>query len=127
MPGKTYYTYQVSTGIIKNITQKVPTHLYDDEDDHPDDPSSFGMAGWLENDGAVLINDRYDIWQVDPTGEKLPVNITGGYGKKNKIVLRYVRTDRENVSLVQMSRSLWMLLTVLINTMVIIPKDQCTG
>jgi dienelactone hydrolase len=95
MPGKNYYTYQVSTGAIKNITQKVPTHLYDDEDDHPDDPSAFGAAGWLENDAAVLINDRYDIWQVDPTGEKLPVNVTGGYGKKNKIVLRYVRTDRE--------------------------------
>ncbi|WP_162915630.1 alpha/beta hydrolase family protein [Paraflavitalea soli] len=95
MPGKQYFTYQVSTGTIRNITQKVPTHLYDDEDDHPDDPSSFGTAGWLENDAAVLINDRYDIWQVDPTGEKLPVNVTGGYGKKNRTVLRYVRTDRE--------------------------------
>jgi dipeptidyl aminopeptidase/acylaminoacyl peptidase len=69
--------------------------LYDDEDDHPDDPGSFGNAGWLENDEAVLIYDRYDIWQVDPDGAKAPVNITNGFGKKNKTVLRYVRTDPE--------------------------------
>jgi dipeptidyl aminopeptidase/acylaminoacyl peptidase len=92
---KNYFTYQVSTGTVKNITAKITTHLYDDEDDHPDDPSSFGNAGWLENDAAVLIYDRYDIWQVDPDGVKAPVNVTGGYGKANKTVLRYVRTDRE--------------------------------
>ena len=100
MPSRNYFAYQVSTGVTRNITQKVTAHLYDDEDDHPDDPFSFGTAGWLDNDAAVLINDRYDIWQVDPAGEKLPVNITGGYGKKNKIVLRYVRTDREKRSIV---------------------------
>lgn len=92
---KNYFTYQVSTGTVKNVTQKITTHLYDDEDDHPDEPSSFGTAGWLENDAAVLIYDRYDIWQVDPDGVKLPVNVTGGYGKANKTVLRYIRTDRE--------------------------------
>jgi dipeptidyl aminopeptidase/acylaminoacyl peptidase len=95
MSTKNYFTYQVSTGAIKNITQKITTHLYDDEDDHPDDPSSFGTAGWLENDAAVLIYDRYDVWQVDPNGEKLPVNVTNGYGKKNRTVFRYIRTDRE--------------------------------
>jgi dipeptidyl aminopeptidase/acylaminoacyl peptidase len=90
---KHHFTYNVSTGAIKNITQKITTPLYDDEDDHPDDPGDFGDAGWIENDEAVLIYDRYDIWQVDPDGLKAPVNITNGYGKKNKTVLRYVRTD----------------------------------
>lgn len=99
MQKKHYFTYEVSTGLVRNITQKITEHLYDDEDDHPDDPSSFGTAGWLDNDAAVLINDRYDIWQVDPTGVKAPINITNGYGKKNRIVLRYVRTDREKRSI----------------------------
>lgn len=95
MATKNYFTYEIATGAVKNITQKITAHLYDDEDDHPDDPSSFGTAGWLDNDAAVLINDRYDIWQVDPTGAKAPVSVTNGYGKKNKIVLRYVRQDFE--------------------------------
>lgn len=90
-----YFTYEVSSGITRNITQKITEHLYDDEDDHPDDPDGLGYAGWVQNDAAVLIYDRYDIWQVDPTGEKAPVNVTGGYGKRNKTVLRYLRTDNE--------------------------------
>jgi dipeptidyl aminopeptidase/acylaminoacyl peptidase len=92
---KNYFTYNVNNGAVKNISQKVTAPLYDDEDDHPDDPGSFGNAGWLEDDAAVLIYDRYDIWKVDPDGAKAPVNITNGYGKKNKTVLRYVRTDPE--------------------------------
>jgi dipeptidyl aminopeptidase/acylaminoacyl peptidase len=92
---KHYFAYNVSNGTIKNITQKITVPLYNDEDDHPDDPGSFGTAGWLEDDEAVLINDRYDIWQVDPNGVKAPVNITNGYGRKNRTVLRYVRTDPE--------------------------------
>ncbi|WP_276486138.1 alpha/beta hydrolase family protein [Paraflavitalea pollutisoli] len=95
MTTRNYFTYEVATGTVRNVTQKIAAHLYDDEDDHPDDPSSFGIAGWLDNDAAVLINDRYDIWQVDPTGAKVPVNVTNGFGKKNKIVLRYVRQDTE--------------------------------
>ena len=92
---KNYYTYHVNTGAIKNISQNITEHLYDDEDDHPDDPPSFGIAGWVENDGDVLLYDRYDIWKTDPDGQRQPVNITNGFGKKNKLVLRYVDTDLE--------------------------------
>lgn len=92
---KGYFSYNVANGATKNISQKITTPIYDDEDDHPDDPSGFGNAGWLENDEAILLYDRYDIWQVDPDGVKAPVNITNGFGKKNKVVLRYVRTDPE--------------------------------
>lgn len=92
---KNYFTYNVSTGVIKNISQKITTPLYDDEDDHPDDPPSFGTVGWMENDESFLINDRYDIWKVDPDGVKAPVNITGGYGRKNRTILHHIRVDRE--------------------------------
>ena len=92
---KNYYTYNVTTGVIKNISQSIKEHLYDDEDDHPDDPSPFGIAGWIEDDKDILINDRYDIWKADPDGIRQPVNITNGMGKKNRLVFRYVDLDRE--------------------------------
>ena len=98
---KNYMTYEVATGTIRNATQKISEKLYDDEDDHPDDPPSLGIAGWLENDEAVLVNDKYDIWRVDPAGSTVPVNFTAGYGRKNKTVLRYIRTDRENLFIKQ--------------------------
>lgn len=92
---KNYYTYNVGTGVVKNISQNIKEHLYNDEDDHPDDPSSFGIADWMENDADVLLYDRYDIWKADPDGQRQPINITNGFGKKNKLVFRYVNTDRE--------------------------------
>lgn len=92
---KNYYTYRVSTGIVKNISQNIKEHLYNDEDDHPDDPPPFGIAGWIENDDDVLLYDRYDIWKTDPDGKRQPLNITNGASRKNKIVFRYVDIDRE--------------------------------
>ncbi|MET0243550.1 MAG: prolyl oligopeptidase family serine peptidase, partial [Flavitalea sp.] len=92
---KHYFAYNVKTGVSKNISKKITVPLYDDEDDHPDDPPSFGTIGWLADDAALLINDRYDIWQLDPDDAKAPLNVTSGYGRKNRIVLNYVRTDRE--------------------------------
>lgn len=92
---KNYYAYEVATGQTRDLTSKIASHFWDDEDDHPDAPNGFGIAKWLENDEAVLIYDRYDIWQIDPTGNAAPVNVTNGYGKKNKTELRILDTDRE--------------------------------
>jgi len=93
---KNYFSYNIKTGVTKNISKKVTAVLWDDEDDHPDEPPSFGTVGWLENDAALLVYDRYDIWQLDPDDAKLPVNITGGFGKKNRIVLRYIKFNRDD-------------------------------
>ncbi|MBO9631703.1 MAG: S9 family peptidase, partial [Chitinophagaceae bacterium] len=92
---KNYYAYEVATGKTRDLTSKIGSHFWDDEDDHPDDPNGFGIAKWLENDEAVLIYDRYDVWQIDPTGNTAPVNVTNGYGKKSRIELRILDTDRE--------------------------------
>lgn len=88
-----YFTYNTLSGIIKNITKSIPDTLYDHEDDHPDDPPAYGTGGWIEKDAAVLINDKYDVWQVDPDAKKAPVNITNAFGKKNRIELRNIRFD----------------------------------
>ncbi len=28
----------------------------------------FGFGGWLENDDAVLLYDKFDVWMVKPDG-----------------------------------------------------------
>lgn len=76
--------------VCKNI--KVP--LYDEDNDVPDDPSPYGIMGWGEGDSAVYVYDRYDIWKVDPSCEKVPLNIFGSFsGRKNKLTYRYIRLD----------------------------------
>ncbi len=88
-----YFTYNTKTGAIKNTTEKIKVPLYDTENDVPDYPSAAGVSGWTADDKYFLINDEYDIWQTDPAGMEMPKNMTNGFGRKNKIEFRYVRTD----------------------------------
>lgn len=90
-----YFTYSTATGITKNISDKIKVPLYDTENDVPDYPGSAGTTGWTEGDKYFLINDEYDIWQTDPEGNAMPVNLTNGFGRKNKTSFNYVKTDPE--------------------------------
>ena len=92
---KNYFTWNATTGVTKNISEKIKEPLYDVENDVPDYPGANGIAGWLADDRYFLIKDVYDIWQTDPNGFEEPKNITNGFGKKNKTEFTYVSLDRE--------------------------------
>ena len=92
---KNYFVYSIETGITQNVTAKIKVPLYDTENDVPDYPSAAGMTGWTAMDESFLLNDEYDIWQVDPNATLAPKNITNGFGRKNKTRYDYVRLDAE--------------------------------
>ncbi|MBO9573678.1 MAG: hypothetical protein J7497_15935, partial [Chitinophagaceae bacterium] len=52
-----------------------------------------GIAGWLEGGKSLLVYDHYDIWQLDVTGKKPPINLTNG--RRNKIRFEIIRKDWE--------------------------------
>ncbi|HVI44404.1 MAG TPA: prolyl oligopeptidase family serine peptidase [Chitinophaga sp.] len=83
---KNFFSYETATGIVRNITANVPSpdwmNLY--RDDLTITPR--GIAGWTTNDAALLLYDRYDIWRIDPRGEKAPFCITNGYGRTHKTI-----------------------------------------
>jgi dipeptidyl aminopeptidase/acylaminoacyl peptidase len=84
-----WFSHNIALNTTKNISGTLRQPLYY-ENDFPDFPRSYAIAGWLVNDKAVLIYDRYDIWQVDPEGIIPPINITHGFGKRYNIRFRYV-------------------------------------
>jgi dienelactone hydrolase len=90
---KCYYSYEISTSIIRNISSSIKVPVYDDESDILDRRKQFGVAGWKESDSSLFLYDRYDIWQVDPSNKKKPINITNGYGRSNSIIYRRVEKD----------------------------------
>lgn len=92
---KTYFIYDISTGKTINATKGIPVPLFDEDDDHPDDPPPHGIMAWLENDAAFYVYDKFDIWKVDPTGVNKPVCITNGIGRKKHLTFRYTELDRE--------------------------------
>ncbi|WP_372947186.1 alpha/beta hydrolase family protein [Mariniphaga sp.] len=78
-----------------SLTKILPVNFYDERNDTPMDPSPYGLAGWSEDDRFVYIYDRYDIWKLDPAGERVPVNITKAFGRRNQTRLRYIKLDSE--------------------------------
>ena len=91
---RNYFTYDVTTGLIKNVSDKIKLPLYDEDNDVPDFPNAYGVMGWQEGDSAMYVYDRYDIWKLDPAGKGVPKNITG-IGRNSKHTIRYIPTDRE--------------------------------
>jgi dipeptidyl aminopeptidase/acylaminoacyl peptidase len=77
------------------LTKMIPVNFFDERNDRPMDPSPYGIAGWSENNRFVYIYDRYDIWKIDPSGERVPVCVTNAYGRRNQTRLRYLKFDNE--------------------------------
>jgi len=97
--GKDWISYSVADGTVVNLTKDLKVNFYDEENDTPSTPGSYGIAGWTKDDKDVLIYDHYDIWQVAPDGSHAAKNVTDGVGRKDKTTLRYVRLDPKERSI----------------------------
>lgn len=91
-----YATYQVATGKVTTLNTGLAVKLVDEENDVPDNPSAYGVAAWTEDDKAVLIYDKYDIWEFSPEGKSPAKNMTNGFGRQNKLTFRYQKVDPES-------------------------------
>jgi dienelactone hydrolase len=87
-----WYVAALSDGKSINVTKPIGVPFYVEDYDSPQEPNSWGTAGWTRDERYVLLNDRYDIWLV-PTDGSGATNLTDGAGRKNRIVFRYTRLD----------------------------------
>ena len=90
--GKDWHSYSIADGRTANLTSNIKAQFFNEDNDTPQTPGSYGIGGWTKDDRDVLIYDRYDIWQVSPDGTSAK-NLTNGVGRKEKTTLRYVRLD----------------------------------
>ena len=90
--GKDWTSYAVATGAKVNLTKSLGVNFFNEDNDTPELPNAYGVAGWTKGDKDVLIYDRFDVWQVSPDGSGAK-NLTDGVGRKDKIQFRYVRLE----------------------------------
>ena len=91
--GEDHWTYDLESGETHNITGGVDGVFVNlDQTPTNEQMRSFGTAGWLEDDEAVLINDKWDVWEIRPDG-------SGGrrltQGAETEVVYRAMQLDRE--------------------------------
>jgi len=88
-----YWTYNTSTHALTNITKNVQTAFVNRESDWTiKQKPPFGVAGWTKNDAAVILYDKFDLWQVAPDGSHT-VRLTNGAA--DQIRYRYEKLDPE--------------------------------
>ncbi|MDP4246644.1 MAG: prolyl oligopeptidase family serine peptidase [Bacteroidota bacterium] len=87
-----YSVYHAATGALTKAGTDIHVPLYDEENDVPDDPNGYGIAGWEKEDRHALIYDRYDIWSVDPEGKERS-GILNMPSRRLRTVWRIVKTD----------------------------------
>ena len=85
-----WHTYNIATGKTTNVTSGVRgvSFARETHDTPTEAVPAWGIAGWTREDRSMLVYDRWDIWDVDPTGARAPVNVTDGWGRKNTVSLR---------------------------------------
>ncbi len=92
---RNFYTYDVESGEIVNITENMPVHIWNDDDDHPMPSEPWDYPLWSAGDKRILIYDKYDLWSVDPTGKVNPVCLTNQEGRKRNMRFRVLKTNSE--------------------------------
>jgi len=88
-----YWTVNTATHSTFNITKSVQTAFVNRESDWTiKQKPPFGVAGWTKNDAAVILYDKFDLWQVTPDGSRA-VRLTDGAA--GQVRHRYEKLDPE--------------------------------
>lgn len=90
-----WYAYDVNAGRETRLTTPASLRVWDELNDVPDLPGSYPAAGWLKDDKAFLVSDKYDIWSLDPAASRSLQNITAN-GREEGIRYRLLDLDPEN-------------------------------
>jgi len=100
-PGGRYMTYYQNNNwylvnlkylFAINLTKSLEIPFSNEDHDYPRPAPGYGIAGWTAADSAVLIYDKYDIWQF-PVDRSKPFRITRG--RENEITFRIKKLDPE--------------------------------
>lgn len=89
-----WYTLSLADGQKHRLTTPHSFAAWDEENDVPDYPSAYGLAGWTTDDRYLLLYDRYDIWQFAPDASQTPLNLTVN-GRASTRTYRLLSLDKE--------------------------------
>lgn len=91
-----WHAYEVATKQTRTLTTGIQGIRFSQETwSTPSTPAAWGLGGWTNDDRDVLVNDRYDVWVLDPRGVRAPRRLTGGVGRRTQHVFRVLALDPE--------------------------------
>ncbi len=87
------YAYHLDKDKSINISEKSLVTFMDMEHPYPHENPTYGIAGWSADKKHIILNHKYDLYQVALDGSKVQ-NLTQ-IGENQKIVFRVLILDKE--------------------------------
>ncbi len=88
-----WHSVAVPSGVVTNLTGSMAEKFWNEENDSPGAPNSYGQAGWTKDSNWILLYDHFDVWAISPDG-KSSKNVTGGMGRRDHTQFRVQRLDQ---------------------------------
>jgi dipeptidyl aminopeptidase/acylaminoacyl peptidase len=92
---KNWWVYNMNTKTHRNLTTNIGISFEQEDFDWSGELDAAGMAGWTNNDDALLIYDTYDIWLIKTDGSETK-RLT--QGREEKAKYRIVPQSEANAS-----------------------------
>lgn len=91
---RSYTVYNAATHGSYAVGAGIKESLFDVENDVPDDPNPYGIAGWTNDDATVLVYGKNSIYSVDPANGNKTTGFLGSRGN-NPLRYRYITVDEK--------------------------------
>ena len=92
---KQWHLLEADSGRSRDVTSAINLAFFDELDDTPDPPGSYGSAGWTSDSQSFLVYDRFDVWQIF-VDSRAPRNLTAGEGRRTKTAMRVQQIEPED-------------------------------
>lgn len=99
-----YQAYDVEAGTTKTLAPVNAPSFVDMEFDHPGPRPSYGFLGVSSDAKSVIVEGKFDIWQL-PFDGSAAKNLTNGVGTKSEIKFLPIRTEPLDSSATRRERS----------------------
>jgi hypothetical protein len=92
-----WFAYDIAHARRTDLTSRLRgAHFEEETFDTPDVPAPWGLGGWTKGDRALLAYDRFDVWELDPSGMRAPRMVTDSLGRRSHTTLRVVDLDTDD-------------------------------
>ncbi len=89
-----YFSFDIQSHTTRKLTLGNGIRPdFTEEDPASTSSQPIGLVGWLPDGRTFFVYDRFDIWQIDPSGKVKPVLLTAGWGRSHQIRLRLPESE----------------------------------
>jgi len=88
------YLFDIATQHRVNLTANIATPFANEDHDYPSAAPGYGFGPWLADDSAIIVYDKYDVWQFT-TAAPSGFMLTNAEGRKQQTQFRLVGLAQE--------------------------------